>query len=196
MRINEIFYSIQGEGRFTGTPSIFIRFSGCNLHCGFCDTNHLPYKKLTEDEIMFEIEKYKADHVVLTGGEPILQITNSFICKLHELGKFVQIETNGTQSLEDDLCFAIDWITCSPKFEYCKNAEIKIQRYDELKVVFHGQDMSIYDNLHAKFENFVQPCDVKDEEKNAEILAQTIEFIKANPKWKLSLQTQKILNVQ
>lgn len=200
MKVNEIFYSIQGEGTFTGTPAIFIRFAGCNLKCDFCDTEHQPYQELTEDEIIAEIKKYKASHVVLTGGEPTLQITRSFVDKLHEEGKFIQIETNGTRELKDDLDCVIDWITCSPKFEFCGNAgAIKIQRFDELKVVYQGQEMSIYDDLKTRYVQgcyYVQPCDVKDERRNAEILAQTVEFIKANPKWKLSLQTQKILNVR
>lgn len=65
MKVNEIFYSIQGEGRFTGTPSVFIRFAGGYLACDFCDTDHKSYKELTEDEIMQEIEKYPAKHSVI-----------------------------------------------------------------------------------------------------------------------------------
>lgn len=196
MRVNEIFYSIQGEGRFTGTPSVFIRLSGCNLRCEFCDTEHQPYKDLTEDEIMQEIAKYPAKHIVITGGEPLLQLKGSFIEKLHRADKFVQIETNGTRPLDEFHLTRIDWITCSPKFEFCPNADIKLNHIDELKVVVKkGQDMSKYDNIIAQ-EYYVQPCDVKDEKENAEILAQAINFIKSHPKWKLSLQTQKILNVR
>ena len=96
MRVNEIFYSIQGEGRYTGTPAVFIRLAGCNLRCDFCDTEHQPYQDLTEEEIMRQIADFPADHVVITGGEPMLQLTLSFINHLHSAGKFVQIETNGT----------------------------------------------------------------------------------------------------
>lgn len=67
MRVNEIFYSIQGEGRYTGTPAIFIRLAGCNLRCDFCDTEHQPYQDLTEEEIMRQIADFPADHVVITG---------------------------------------------------------------------------------------------------------------------------------
>lgn len=93
MRINEIFYSLQGEGFFTGTPAVFIRFSGCNLKCPFCDTNHQHGQEMSEDEIAGEAAKYSAKHVVITGGEPSLQLTASLIDKLHECGKFVAIET-------------------------------------------------------------------------------------------------------
>ena len=82
MRINEIFYSLQGEGAFTGTPSIFIRFSGCNLKCDFCDTIHQPYKEMTMKEIIEEIKKYPAKHIVLTGGEPTMQVTDEFLAQI------------------------------------------------------------------------------------------------------------------
>lgn len=196
MRVNEIFYSIQGEGRYTGTPSIFIRLSGCNLKCNFCDTKHQSYKEYTEDEIIQEIAKYPAKHVVITGGEPFLQLTNSFIEKLHQAEKFIQIETNGTIPLNKCHLTNIDWITCSPKFEFCHNADIKLEYIDELKIIMNkGQDMSQYENITAK-EYYIQPCDVGDENENIEILARVINFIKSQPKWKLSLQTQKILNVR
>lgn len=197
MRVNEVFYSIQGEGVFTGTPAIFIRLAGCNLKCPFCDTKHEPYDVYSERDLAAMVAQYPAEHVVITGGEPTLQLTASFIDMLHDLGKYVQIETNGTQKLDDDLLEAIDWITCSPKFEYCKHAELHVQRIDELKVVYQGQDMSIYDDIHPEDDiYYVQPCDVQDEEKNREIINKTLKFIKENPQWKLSLQTQKILNVR
>ena len=75
MRVNEIFYSLQGEGAYTGTPSIFIRLAGCNLRCPFCDTKHESYKVLTKEEIMAQIANFTAKHIVFTGGEPSLQLT-------------------------------------------------------------------------------------------------------------------------
>lgn len=195
MIVNEIFYSVQGEGFFTGTPSVFIRFSGCNLNCSFCDTIHVSGKEMSEDDIIQEVKKYPARHVVITGGEPLIQLTETLIDKLHDIDKFIQIETNGTR-LIDNMCLAkINWITCSPKFEFCKNAKLKLQTIDELKVVYTGQDMSVYNNILAT-EYYVQPCDVKDKKRNADIISQTVNFIKSHPKWKLSLQTQKILNVR
>lgn len=194
MRVNEIFYSIQGEGRYTGTPAIFIRLAGCNLRCDFCDTEHQPYQDLSEEEIMRQIADFPASHVVITGGEPMLQITQSLIHRLRNgAGKFVQVETNGTIPIK---CYLpVDWITCSPKFDFCPHAELRLQRIDELKVVYQGQDMTAYDGIEAK-EYYLQPCDFKDEARNAENLAATINYIKSHPKWKLSLQTQKILSVR
>lgn len=188
MKINEIFYSLQGEGHYTGTPAVFVRFAGCNLKCSFCDTDFTSFTEMTEDDIVREIGQYPANHIVITGGEPTLQITASLVSKLHDAGKYVQIETNGTNVLPDGC--NIDWVTCSPKYK-----AVRLQHIDELKVVFEGQDMSQYDGLTAT-EYRLQPCDTQDEGKNKEILRQTIDFILKNPKWKLSLQTHKILNVR
>lgn len=186
MKINEIFYSLQGEGRYTGNPAVFIRFSGCNLKCSFCDTKHQDGKEMTQEQIIEEISKYPAKFVVLTGGEPTMQINVEFINKLHEEGYFIAMETNGTFACTEK----IDWITCSPKYK-----KVVLNRIDELKVVYEGQDMEQYNDLQAK-EYYLQPCDYKDEKKNQINIQNTINYIKENPKWKLSLQTQKILNVQ
>jgi len=190
MKINEIFYSLQGEGHYTGTPAVFIRFAGCNLKCSFCDTDFTSFTEMSEDDIVNEINQYPTNHIVITGGEPTLQLTTTFVNKLHEAGKFVQIETNGTNTLPEGC--NIDWVTCSPKYK-----AVKIQHIDELKVVYEGdgQDMSAYNNLSAS-DYRLQPCDTQDEERNKEILKQTIDFILKNPIWKLSLQTHKILNVR
>lgn len=95
-KINEIFYSLQGEGYHTGTPAIFVRFSGCNLKCDFCDTQHEEGTMMTDEEIITEVKKYPAVTVVLTGGEPSLWIDDQLIDLLHQAGKYVTIETNGT----------------------------------------------------------------------------------------------------
>lgn len=188
MRINEIFYSIQGEGAFTGTPAIFIRFAGCNLKCGFCDTKHESFiREMSIEEIVEEVRKYPSDHIVLTGGEPTLQVNDEFLAALKEYGFFIQIETNGTNYIESD---DIDWVTCSPKHK-----EVVLDKVDELKVVYQGQSMERYDAMKAQM-YYLQPCDVKDEEANKRNIQATIDYIKAHPKWRLSLQTQKILNIQ
>lgn len=186
MKINEIFYSIQGEGYHTGQPAIFVRFSGCNLKCPFCDTDHNPGIKMSEDEIVEEVSKYPSHLVILTGGEPTLQITDSLIQKLHHARKTVAIETNGTHEVP----LSVDWVTCSPKY-----APVVLKYCNELKVVYQGQDMKQYEKIIASH-HYLQPCDVKDEEENRENTNAVIEFIKKNPEWRISLQTQKILKVR
>lgn len=194
MRINEIFYTLQGEGYFTGVPSVFLRFSGCNLKCPFCDTLHNKFIEMTEDEIVTEMDKYPSEYVVITGGEPTLQITSSLVEKLHAANKKIQIETNGTSMLPSDC--DVDWITCSPKFEFCENAKIKIQRIDELKVVYTAENkMSLYSGVDAKVYS-LQPCDMGEVSRNKKILAASIRYCSEHPKWRLSLQTQKILNIR
>lgn len=194
MRVNEIFYSLQGEGAFTGTPAIFVRLSGCNLKCPFCDTQHLDYKEYSDEEILHEIMKYSpCKFVVITGGEPCLQLTEKFVDLLNKQNYFVAIETNGTMPLPGD----IDWVVCSPKFEFCPNADLRLQHIDELKVVYKGQcqDMSLYDEIRAE-EYSLQPCDVSDAIENRRILSETIDYVKAHPKWRLSLQTHKLLGIR
>lgn len=188
MRVNEIFYSLQGEGHFTGTPAVFLRLSGCNEKCSFCDTQHLTYSEMTEEEIVENVSQYPARHIVITGGEPTLQITASLAEKLHAAGFFIQIETNGSTPLPDGC--SIDWITCSPKFR-----PVLINSVDELKVLFMNQDMTKYDTIKAK-EYRLQPLDSGNADENRENLKQTINFILKHPKWNLSLQTHKILQIQ
>ena len=177
MRVNEIFYTLQGEGAHTGTAAVFLRFAGCNLTCSFCDTQHETYTLMSEEEIVIAINKFPSTWVVITGGEPTIQLTASLIHKLHAIGKKVQIETNGTINPPSNA----DWITVSPKFEYCKRAEIKAERINELKVVYdRTNNMSAYETIQADH-YFLQPCDLQDETKNKEIVNQVIEYIKNNP---------------
>lgn len=194
MRVNEIFYSLQGEGYWTGTPAVFIRFSGCNLKCPFCDTNHQPYVEMTEEEIMDEVKKYPADLVVITGGEPALQLNNKMIELLHNAEKTVAVETNGTKELPK----WVDWITVSPKEPYVgKAGKVILTSADEVKIVLDDKVQHEDPTYGVRADwYFVQPCDTGDKERNKAIMQQCVEFIKKNPKWRLSLQTQKILNVR
>ena len=187
MRVNETFLSLQGEGHFTGTPAFFLRLAGCNLACPFCDTNHQSYKEMSEEEIALEACRHKPRHIVITGGEPALQLTQSLVDKLHEAGFFIQVETNGTLPLPE----GIDWVTVSPK-------ETPIlKRVDELKVLFKGDgtDLSIADQIQAK-EYRLQPLDTGDEMRNRIILRDTIAYVLEHPKWSLSLQTHKMLGIK
>ena len=196
MRVNEIFYSLQGEGFNTGTPAVFIRFSGCNLECPFCDTQHQEGKEMTEGDIIEEVAHYKANLVVVTGGEPALQLTESLVEMLHLLGKTVAVETNGTAELPKN----VDWITLSPKDAFLgEKATPILKNADELKLVYDGRDdvhiFSPYANINVAH-RFLQPCDTGNPEKNAEITKKTIEFCKEHPEWRLSLQTHKLLNIR
>lgn len=196
MKVNEIFYSLQGEGRFTGTPAVFLRLSGCNTRCPFCDTNHQDGKEMSEADIVTAVSQYPARHIVITGGEPTIQINDPLIGMLHEAGFFIQIETNGSLPLK---CknHTPDWITCSPK-----DLSLNIQQIHEFKVLFDGEKPMLYGLTESDINRYepkqycLQPLDTGNKERNKEILKNTINYILHNPKWTLSLQTHKIINIQ
>ncbi|MCH5235274.1 MAG: radical SAM protein [Muribaculaceae bacterium] len=197
-KINEIFYSIQGEGCRAGVPSVFIRFSGCNLKCGFCDTRHDDGKFMSDDEIIEEVNKYHGSQIVLTGGEPSLFIDEDFIRKLKaSTGLPIAIETNGTYILPEN----IDWVTVSPKFgmEGKGDATLKVKHAEELKVVDIGQELEPYFHLECVGPDTVmllQPCYVENEKEREKNTRQTIGRVMSDPRWRLSLQTHRWLNIQ
>lgn len=179
-KINEIFYSLQGEGYHSGTPAVFIRFSGCNLKCSFCDTKHEEGTYMSDNEIIEAVSSFPANTVILTGGEPSLQIDDALIKLLHKAGKYICIETNGTHPLPS----GIDWITCSPK----EGAPVRLQHIDEVKVVYTGQDLSAYAALKVDW-HFLQPCSCSNTEE-------VVDYILCHPEWRLSLQTHKLIDIR
>ena len=213
MRVNETFISLQGEGHFTGTPAFFLRLSGCNLRCPFCDTKHQSFSEMSEEEIVAEASRHLPRHIVITGGEPALQLTQSLVDKLHQAGFFIQIETNGTLPLPK----GIDWVTCSPKAlkvlsnsQTLSNSPLKGEKpgkglkIDELKVLYKGEG----DNPERLLESlpfggdgrgprlYLQPLDTGNEEQNRIILCSCIDYILQHPRWRLSLQTHKLLDIK
>ena len=194
--IVEIFNSVQGEGYHTGTPSIFIRFGGCNLQCSWCDTDFSKWDKMTVSEIMAVLSKWDTKRVIFTGGEPAMQKLRPLSDELHSKGYNIAIETNGTIELEEGL---VDWICVSPKDMLFPEFSIKQRKGDELKVVYTGQDLSMYDNLKKGFENlFLQPCydESKDPGTNGKTFHNTFDMVMQNPGWNLSLQTHKWMGVE
>ena len=193
MRINEIFCSLQGEGYHSGSAAVFVRFSGCNLRCPFCDTRHEDGVEMDEAAIVDAVRQYPARLVVLTGGEPSLQLTASLVDALHVAGKYVAVETNGTHALPPN----VDWVTLSPKDAWLgQEAAVVLHRADELKVVYDGEhEPSDYRSLTTDH-RFLQPMDSGDTVRNARIEAATVEYIKWHPQWRLSLQIHKILNIR
>lgn len=206
--IKEIFYTLQGEGTHAGRPAVFCRFSGCNLWtgkekdrakaiCQFCDTDFVGTngvgggKFKTAKDVAEAINqlwptRYTASkYVVFTGGEPLLQLDKALIDSMHEVGFEVAIETNGTLPVPD----GIDWICVSPK----QGSELVVKKGNDLKVVIPqaGQDLSVYEQLD--FDHFMlQPMDGPDALKNTQL---AIETVKNNPKWQLSIQTHKLLQI-
>ena len=206
--IKEIFYTLQGEGAHAGRPAVFCRFSGCNLWtgresdrasavCQFCDTDFVGTdgegggKFKTPEELAATINalwpaSYPASkYVVFTGGEPLLQLDKPLIDAMHAAGFTIAIETNGTLPVPQ----GVDWICVSPKM----GSTLVVTKGSEIKVVIPqtGQDLAAYE--HLDFENFfVQAMDGPLAEFNTKL---AIDTCKRNPKWKLSLQTHKLLQI-
>ena len=185
-RINDIFYSLQGEGRNTGRASVFVRFAGCNLRCPFCDTEFETYREMTDEDIITAIQALCPSPVlvVLTGGEPTLQVDEAFVSLLHRHGFEVAMESNGTRPAPRNL----DWLTVSPKGRQA------VQTPNELKVIFdeNTDPDAFLPSVSPMPELYLQPCDTGDAERNACIIDKCVTYIKTHPQWRLSLQTHKL----
>ena len=206
-KIKEIFYTLQGEGFHAGRPAVFCRFAGCNLWtgreedratavCKFCDTDFwgmdgknggkYTAQSLTEKIISLWPDTNIPVFVVCTGGEPGLQVDDSLISSFHESGIEVAIESNGTVSLPS----SIDWICISPKAD----TKLVITRGNELKLVYPQEE-----NVPAQFEHldfdhfFLQPL---DNACQAEHIQAAVAYCMQHPRWKLSLQTHKIIGIE
>ena len=205
--VKEIYYTLQGEGYHTGRPAVFIRFSGCNLWtghekdrsgaiCNWCDTDFVGTNgtnggKFSAEEITNIINSlWKGNvqtepYVICTGGEPLLQMDESLIKAIHKAGFEIGLETNGTMIPPD----GIDWICVSPK----ANADLVLKNGNELKVVYPQCGMNPRMHEKLKFDHFyIQPMDGIDQKNN---IKRSEKFVLDHPKWKLSLQTHKILGI-
>jgi len=199
--VKEIFYTLQGEGMNFGRPAVFCRFAGCNLwngkeedrevaDCNFCDTDFLGGTKYTREVLVQEcnslykalnVGKQKEKLVVLTGGEPMLQVNKELIDMFHNFSFKVCLETNGTI----EVCSGVDVICVSRKAE----TDLIQKSGDELKLVYPQKvNPRIYENL--QFKHFLlQPKDNNNLQENAQIC---INYCLDNPKWRLSTQTHKL----
>ncbi len=196
-KVNEIFYSLQGEGYWTGTPMVFVRLSGCNLKCPFCDTDHRDFRGLSADSILAEVRACGGEcrRICLTGGEPSLQADDALLAAFHEAGYAVHMETNGTHALPA----GVDWVTLSPKDQVPGlqgNGTVVLTEAQEVKLVLTpGVDPSVWEHFPAAW-HFLQPCNVSDPARNREILQLTIEYVQLHPAWRLSLQTHKLISIR
>lgn len=206
--VKEIFKTLQGEGAQSGRAAVFCRFAGCNLWtgreadratsiCNFCDTDFVGMDgtgggrfadaAALADAIEREWHGARAGrYVVLTGGEPLLQVDADLVAALHERGFEVGVETNGTQDAPEGL----DWICVSPKAD----APVRLTRGHELKLVYPQPKAPPEAFVDLAFDHFfLQPMDSSDAEDN---LAATIKYCTENPRWRLSLQSHKMIGIR
>jgi len=205
--VKEIFYTLQGEGAHAGRAAVFCRFAGCNLWtgreedrdsatCTFCDTDFVGVgpdggKFATADELASAVAfRWPAadgrPFVVCTGGEPLLQLDSTAVDALHALGFEVAVETNGTQAAPPGL----DWICVSPKAA----TDLVLVAGNELKLVFPQEEAQPERFESLAFEHFfLQPMDGPDIERNTRL---ALDYCLAHPRWRLSLQTHKMLGIR
>lgn len=205
--VKEIFYTLQGEGAQAGRPAVFCRFAGCNLWsgreedrasatCRFCDTDFVGTdgigggKFATAEALAAAVDAAWTapalrKYVVFTGGEPLLQLDAALIDAVHARGFEIAIETNGTLPVPA----GVDWVCVSPK----AGSELVVARGDELKVVLpqDGHDLATFERLDFTH-FFLQPMDGPDKARNT---ALAIAACKDNPRWRLSIQTHKLLQI-
>ena len=192
--IVEIFHSVQGEGFHTGVPHVFVRFGNCNLRCEWCDTDFLTYDEMSLTHIIEQILSFDCKRVIFTGGEPAMQDLSTIGSILKENDFHLSIETNGTIPVDS----IIDWICVSPKDQMYPNSVIRQRFGNELKVVYCGQDLSMYDELKSGFDHhYIQPLYMENDsvESNGKSFQIVEDLVKRSPGWRLSLQTHKWMGV-
>ena len=184
----EIFESLQGEGRNTGRPCVFVRFAGCNLRCPWCDTDVAKRFTVSRTDLLREIAGFKAKSVILTGGEPTLaKGMPELVAALREAGYWIGVETNGTVAA-DWLGF-VDYVACSPK----RGAALALTAADEVRVVAEDAQTAdfcraVRDRIAAT-DYYVSPCD-----RDGAIDFATAKSVLAElDGWSLSVQLHKLL---
>jgi 7-carboxy-7-deazaguanine synthase (Cx14CxxC type) len=208
--IKEIFYTLQGEGAQTGRPAVFCRFTGCNLWsghekdrasaiCQFCDTDFIGMDGMGGGQFYAAADVAHAVSsqwpsqtdtkgrplVVCTGGEPLLQLDEALVAAFHQAGFEVAIETNGTRPAPP----GIDWICVSPK----AGTDLVLRSGHELKLIYPQENAEplLYENLDFQY-FFLQPMDGPNREKNTQL---ALRYCLEHPRWRLSLQTHKLLGI-
>ena len=204
-QVNDLFYTLQGEGHWSGRPAVFCRFSRCNLWsgvereravaiCTFCDTDFNSFQELNCDRLVEEIVSRWPGAgnpmVVFTGGEPLLQLDSDLVQELHGLGWYVAVETNGTLPLT----VSVDWVCVSPKTK-----AVRIRKGDELKFVYPQKNIQPDMFSGLDFDYFwISPMNESGTSGNF-VDCNTVEAVKyvlENPAWRLNVQMHKMIGVK
>lgn len=195
-KINEIFYSYQAEGFWSGRPAVFIRFAECNLRCDFCDTEFLTGIDMSVAEIMANIRDYKSKFIVLSGGEPLMNDTTELAQALKDEDYYIAVETNGMYHTKHEL---FDWITVSPK-----NDKLKLKACNEVKVVLGIDEIPETYGLEAEH-RFISPKNPTHDQTigthtanffSTNVAQYCVKYVQKHPEWRLTFQTHKAIGVK
>lgn len=192
LKVNEIFYSLQGEGKHTGMAAIFIRLAGCSMQCSFCDTKYAAQTgtDLSNTEILTAFSAYPCKNIIITGGEPTEQDFKPLARALKEAGYTLHLETNG--SIDFDISL-LDFVTVSPK-RYVSPEMLK--KADVIKIVV-GQHTDLADlSLYFSYQNAKTSLYLQPESNLQENIDLCVNLIKQNPSLRLSLQTHRLIHLR
>ena len=196
--LHELFATLQGEGRNTGKPCVFVRFAGCNLQCPWCDTDFSPKVHLKEEALLARIADFGVKNVIFTGGEPLLQRGLEALARqLKAQGYWLGVETNGTIEPSDGLRSCLDYIATSPKVD----APLAITRANEVRLVVAAGVTAdwcraVRDAVAAE-DYYLSPCDVQGvlQVHPAITLLGELNAAPLPSPWRLSLQTHKLAGI-
>jgi organic radical activating enzyme len=190
MKVNEIFYSLQGEGYRAGQATIFIRLTGCDMACGFCDTEFTSGAEMSATDLLEAVKEFPSKWVTWTGGEPMLQLNQGVVSAFRTAGFQQSIETNGNHPVPFDL----DWVVVSPKVAEHVVARNFPKGVDELRYAWHSGKICTPEPMVQAKHKYLSPiCDGLN--VGAKNLRHCIELCKENPEWKLSVQQHKLWNI-
>lgn len=189
--VNEIFYSLQGEGGRSGEASIFIRLTKCNLACSFCDTDFADGDEMSVDEILKILERYSCKWIIWTGGEPTIQLKDEHLAFFREHGYKQAIETNGTRRVSS----LIDYITCSPKQDY-ETIKKRIPVVNEIRIPVQEGDILPDISIFPQADNYFLSPIFDGDKMNLQNVNYCVDLIKKNPQWRLSLQVHKLIHIE
>ena len=192
--IMEHFYTIQGEGAYTGVATYFIRLGGCDVGCHWCDVKDswdAEKHPLTLVEDIVEIATSQADIIVITGGEPLMWDLSYLTKKLHEKGARIHMETSGAYPMSGE----IDWVCLSPKKTMLPKDDVCEAAHELKCIIFNQHDFKFAEEQAARVGKDCVLYLQTEWSKRDKNLPEIVEYVKENPKWRISLQTHKYLDI-
>jgi organic radical activating enzyme len=192
LNVNEIFYSLQGEGGRQGEASVFVRLQGCNLNCDFCDTNFSEGNSIKLELIEKTVRKYSTKWIIWTGGEPSLQLTDDILAFFKNKGYLQAIESNGHRKLSE----LLDYVVVSPKGQNIAYAKKMNAAVDEIRLpIGKGMAIPAIKDLPAAKLYMLSPIFTSGKGSTRANIKYCVDYIKKHPEWRLSVQMHKLIGI-